>query len=624
MSEEQTQENESYTLGSHVDAVASDLGDIEPIVKAHIVGGDIGGSRQLDTDQSGFAEIGDVLTPPYDPMTLCMLHEHSSSLRQNIDAYATNVDGFGHRFEPMVELEDPEVASDAIKEEFGDDLDETAIKSKIEELKKEMRAERRRLTQFFQYAADDMSFVQLRKLTRQDLEVMGNGYWEVTRTKGGEIARFLYMPSYTVRLLKMNGGSVEVDERVGDGLNSVRTVTVRKRFRRFVQLVEGHRTYFKEFGDPRVMSSKTGKYYASAEIMIAEEPNGSEEATEVIHFKIHSTRSAYGVPRWIGNLLSVLGSRQAEEINFMYFENKSIPPLAILVSGGKLKKDAVARLQDYVQTHIKGKQNFHKILILEGEPAVGNSISNEHSSRVKIEIKPLMSAQQSDALFQKYDQTNRDKIGESFRIPRLLRGDMRDFNRSTAFAALSFAEQQVFQPERQEFDFVMNRKVLPMIEKKLLHSFVSLAPVTRDPVAMSEMLKNLANANILVPEESRELAGDVFNRTFRKIKSVWTKQPAAFTLAGIAMEDGEGSDRIGQDKKPPPAKPKGEQGDNERTALAGFAKILVALRKEILKRNEEEVAEEFRLVHSRVNSVGEVDDIAIEDLERVFGESSAA
>ena len=42
----------------------------------------------------------------------------------------------------------------------------------------------------------------------------------------------------------------------------------------------------------------------------------------------HSPRSPYGVPRWVGTLLSVLGSRQMEEVNYLYFENKSVPPMA--------------------------------------------------------------------------------------------------------------------------------------------------------------------------------------------------------------------------------------------------------------------------------------------------------
>jgi capsid portal protein len=45
------------------------------------------------------------VAPPYDPETLCLLLENSNSLRQNIDAYVTNIDAFGHRFEPVIDLD---------------------------------------------------------------------------------------------------------------------------------------------------------------------------------------------------------------------------------------------------------------------------------------------------------------------------------------------------------------------------------------------------------------------------------------------------------------------------------------------------------------------------------------
>jgi hypothetical protein len=37
----------------------------------------------------------------------------------------------------------------------------------------------------------------------------------------------------------------------------------------------------------------------------------------------------------------------------------------------------------------------------------------------------------------------------------------------------------------------------------------------------------------LTPEEGRVLAGDIFNREFRKIGDDWTKRPITLTLAGI-------------------------------------------------------------------------------------------
>jgi capsid portal protein len=70
-------------------------------------------------------------------------------------------------------------------------------------------------------------------------------------------------------------------------------------------------------------------------------------------------------------MLCVLGSRQMEEVNYLYFENKSVPPLALLVSGGRLADASVPRIQRFIEENIKGKNNFHSILILEAEGADG-------------------------------------------------------------------------------------------------------------------------------------------------------------------------------------------------------------------------------------------------------------
>jgi PBSX family phage portal protein len=509
--------------------------------------------------QTVFTSAGAV-EPIYDPEMLTMIFEHSNSLRQNVDSYATNIDGFGHRFDPFIDLEGIDV-DERIRTAMLADSQRSSRMARVpsdeevaatkDEIKAVMRAERARLEHFFEYASADTSFVTLRRRTRQDLEVIGNAYWEVLRSSDGEVARFVYVTAFTMRLMPLGRDAVTFVERMRASDLSFANVPVTQRVRKYVQIVEGKLVFFKEFGDPRVMSSHTGNYFEDDQAMQIAEP-GARAATEVIHFKIHSPRSPYGVPRWIGNLLSVVGSRQAEEVNFTYFENKSVPPLAVLVTGGRMSGDSVKRVESYIQNNIKGKRNFHKILVLEAEAPGGNSTDN---GRMKIDIKPLTGAQHSDALFQNYDERNIDKVGGSFRLPRLLRGDIRDFNRSTADAALTFAEMQVFQPERQEFDFIINRKIIASMGVKFW-KFVSLAPVMRDPAAMSEIIRNLSNANVLTPEECRQLAGDVFNRDFRHIRAPWVKQPAALTLAGIPVDEGEvvpGDEEPADAPKPEPA-----------------------------------------------------------------------
>jgi len=523
------------------------------VVKAHVVGrGDVqasGAIQAIEANERIFGEAG-ALPPPFDPEALCMLLENSNALRPNIDSYVANIDSHGHRFEPVIDFE-AEHAEERIalaiyserlwlrehgKLETGVPVEPSKeeVEAKKKELSELARMEKSRLDNWSEFCCADASLVTVRRRTRMDIETLGNGYWEILRNAAGEIALIVYVPGFTVRLLPLDERPVEVDMRVKVSDISYQTIKVTRRFRRYVQIVEGAEpVLFKAFGDPRIISRRTGEVYSSVdELKRASEDD--EPATEILHFKVHSPRSAYGVPRWMGSLLEVLGSRQASEVNFFYFQNKSVPPLALLVSGGRLSKSSVPRIEDFIENHIKGKKNLYKILILEAESSRTAS-DPQHSGKISLEFHPLTDAQQSDALFQNYDERNIDKVGASFRMPRLLRGDIRDFNRSTALAALHFAEEQVFQPERQEFDFIVNRKLLSAMGIRFW-KFVSNAPVTRDPQVMAEIVKNLVTANVLTPEEGRRLAGDVFNIEFKTIRAPWVKQPIQLTLAGFPVE----------------------------------------------------------------------------------------
>jgi PBSX family phage portal protein len=564
----QSAESSASDLGSAV----RELADRVPLIKAYLAGNDrVADSNampwtDIDQREQVFAGMGAV-TPPYDPETLALLFENSSSLRQNVDSYVTNIDAFGHRFEPVIDLDasdvDQRIANALFVErartkETPETPTPEEVAAKKREVTEHMRVERARLETFFDFCCVDLSFVTLRRRTRQDIEVMGNGYWEVLRDGGGDIVQFVYIPGFTMRLLPLDAELVEDDVKLKVTELSYDTMKMRRRFRRYVQVFEQQVVFFKEFGDRRVLSRKHGTFHASIDELLAKDGTDGP-ATEILHFKLHNPRSAYGTPRWIGNLLAVLGSRQAEEVNFLYFENKSVPPLALLVSGGRLSAQSIPRIESFIETHIRGKRNFHKILILEAEPA-GSGGDLAHTGRMKIELRPLTNAQQSDALFQNYDERNMDKVGQSFRLPRLLRGDIRDFNRSTGDSALMFAEMQVFQPEREEFDFVINRKVLADMGIRFWR-FRSNSPVTRDPAAMADIVRGLVNANILTPEEGRHLASDVFNRDFKKITAPWVKQPVPLTLAGIPPTPEPESTLAGPDVKPGVAKDDLSTGD---------------------------------------------------------------
>jgi PBSX family phage portal protein len=458
----QQNEKESY-FGKSCDQI------VGAIAKAYFQG-QVGGSEsrmmeEPDKQQSLFQASG-ALMPLYDPAGLAIVYENSSCLRSCVDAYVTNIDGFGHQFVPIIDLSHPtafEAVRNALRlerkaikkaallspeqtdvekkaQKLPDEPSDADIKARMEELAVEIAQEKMELEVFFNNCTIDMPFAGpggLRGHTRESLEIIGNAYWEVLRDGLGKVAQFNHIPSPSMRIAPTDDDTVEVEADVRVSPLAWKKLKVRKRFRRFIQcwLDNTKVVYFKEFGDPRCISADTGRVYRDFDEL--KEKEGKDrpvrEATEVFWFKINSLRTAYGAPRWIGTLLAVLGNRQAEEMNFIYFENRSVPPLAVLVSGGRLNGDSVAKLEDHIRNNIKGARNSHKILLIEAEPASSMQQAAGSSgvpSRMKIELKPLTEAQLSDAQFLRYGEDNRDKIGQAFRLPRMLRGDVRDFNRS--------------------------------------------------------------------------------------------------------------------------------------------------------------------------------------------------
>jgi len=500
-------------------------------------------SQALEDKRAGYSG-GDVIEPPLPLAALVETFEQSNSLRQNVDAMGTNIDGFGFTIAFSLDLDDKEAiefVTDLLAEEGKGEPAEEAVAERIKELRKEAARERRKARNFFNYCADP-SFIEHRRMSREDLEVMGNWTWEVLRDKAGNLARFVLLPFYTMRLTKL-GDPVEVEVKRKVDPITFKTFKESRRFRRFVQIVGQKKVWFKEYGDPRVMSRKTGTYYKTLEELQAKAKEDPEdgEASEVMHYRIRALRGPYGLPRYVGNLLSVRGSRLSEEVNYFYFQNKAIPPMIIFVENGTLAEAAVDRLTDFMQ-EVKGDtQKFWKIAILEGESqedARKRGVSWTGQPRFKVER--LTAEQLKDALFQEYDERNRDKVGESFRLPRLLRGDTRDFNRATAEVAKALAEEQVFQPERDRFDAMINRTVMPDLGFRFVE-FRSRAPVTRDPLSLMELVRELVKVGVLTPGEGRELAGDIFNRDFPRLDEDWTKKPLRVVLGEqkIAAQNGQ-------------------------------------------------------------------------------------
>lgn len=541
-------------------------------------------SNIRDTSEAmdrAFGEAGS-LDPPYEPAVLVRLYGASNALRQNVDALVQNVHGGGHTFEPVLDLDADETWEQirmamVFERERQAELEaadgelpspireptEEEVDARLVQLKDQSRRELARLKAFFDFAVRESSFVRLRRQVGVDQETIGWGAFEVLRNARGEPKRLRHAPGWTLRALPRVRRPVEVRDLVRVTDITWEEVTESQSFRLFVQIYEGQSVYFKEYGDPRVVSSNTGRVYEDTDHLQRVEPK-SHPATELLWFPLDNPESdVYGLIRWSGNILSVLGSREMEEVNLLFFDNKAIPPLMILVSGGHLAAQAKEELQQVIRDQIKGKKNFHRILVIEAEGAAtaGQLSGLAGQQSVRVEVKPLTDAIMRDQMWGDYDKDNRHKVGQSFRIPPIIRGDTKDFNRSTAGAAIRYAEDQVFRPTRDDFDFEINRTIVKDL-RVLLWRFRSQSTYRPDPAELLERVEGLTNA-ILSPSEARLIVAKALGAELAKVEADWSKLPLRYALAGFDPSPPEEP----QLAVPPPAAEEDLQEEGEAEEL---------------------------------------------------------
>jgi capsid portal protein len=510
------------------------------------------------------------MEPPLSIPGLFAIVVRSAALRPNIDAYCTNIDGFGHRIKPRFGDDDVKAAVEAevLREEAGladkEKELEAAVEARMEKWRADAAAERVELERFWEHATVGMSVIALRKRTRWDLEASGDAYWEVARgpkavnDDGEEIegsdllaGKIYHAPAKYMRLCPaLDELTIEQQEQI----NALewRDTMVRRRFRKYTYLGKyGIATrYLKEFGDKRVLSSASGQFYESLADLHASEGKDAVAANEVVHFSIYAGDLGYGEPRWGGALLDVLGSISVSEVNYLFFEEGGgVPEIAICVSGARLGDGSAEKVEEVLAEHrTQRTRGFHRALVLEAVPVTGAI-----GVQPKVTVIPLRGGGGDDLTFNAYDEKNFEKVGMQFRIPKILRGDTRDFNRATAEASISYAESQVFAGERMDFDWFINKVFLVEAGIKW-HDFVSLGPQVHDLEGIAAAMSNLKW--LLRPMEGRRYITNNTTLDLEELdpeKEEWILRPLEVTLAGRGFSvepTGVVGKRYGKPKRP--------------------------------------------------------------------------
>jgi len=385
-------------------------------------------SRAEDPNEKFFQDL-DIINPNYPAAYLAELKNYLGILEPCVDAMSVFIDGRGYELIPR----------------FPEDKLNASEKTESDQ-------EWERLRTLFDFCNATHSFTKLRKELRKDLEYTGRMAMEVVRDKSGEIREFHRVSPKQLYLTRKDSEPTRYDQPIRDKRSGKYQLQTRfRRFKRYVQIINANKIFFKEFGDPRNISYKTGKPTSKS---------SDDLATEIIYVGLFSTYDdLYGEPRWIGNLTKILGHWQAEKTNYFYFKNRAMPEYMITVAGGHLTSDTKKSIKNRIE-QLRGPENFGKQIIIESSPQSAGKLAGEKLLQPRIEVVPLTGTGLQDALFQGFQEKVEKAVRTSFKLSPILIGMSEDHTQATARAALISAEQHVFAPERQDFDEIVNNRIL--------------------------------------------------------------------------------------------------------------------------------------------------------------------
>ncbi len=474
---------------------------------------------------------------PIDMHGLKMLVDNSTILPQCIRAYKNNIAGFG------------------ISVRYAEDYEEETP---------EMKAEWDMLKQIIALLNMDMQTKEVFENVIRDRETYGISYCEVIRNQAQEVVELQFIvdtPSIDMTYPLQPYVDMEY-------FYKGTAISRKKKFRKFRQNVGGRTVYFKEFGDPRIMDKRNGKYISEADEAIEID----DQANEIVEFRIGSM--PYGEVRWIGQVLTVDGNRRAEVLNNNYFRHGRHTPLMILVKGGTLTDSAFAKLKEYME-EIEGESGQHAFLVLETETLETTDAFTEQK-QPEVEIKDLASILQKDELFQEYQENGRKKTQSAFLLPDLYVGYTTDFNRATAQTAMEVTEKQVFQPERISLAWAVNQKLLNGYRFRYVEVQFDDPDIT-NPDDIQKMLNITERAGGLTPNTAKELTykvlgkegcedyeGDWGDIPLAYAKTLSQGQQADFGATPLGSLTAQQNGSVGQKREPQGAERAATNGEIEQ------------------------------------------------------------
>lgn len=466
------------------------------------------------------------LTPRYDLDYLAGLARYSNILGAVIKAMSENVAGHGHRLE--------------LREELTDD-DRVRYEAEIE-------AERLRLGELLAHIHYDDSLAKLRRTFRRRMEKVGFGAFEVVTDQSGAPAILEPLRSQNLRPCPKDKEMVLWDQPVYDhGKLQWTKRVVPRRFRRWVYLrtrTKDNRVYLREWGDPRVLDSKTGDFYppghpidpATGRIVLDAAGNlGGRPANEVIVLGIDDDETVVPLPRYVGCLAELTTSWYGNQTNLARFENP-IPPMLVLVSGGTLTDESWQAVTEHFE-EAQDLENVGAPLVIQAtmspEAAAAAIAGVGGVPSVKLEVVPLDRVMAEDGLYQTMDANNRLKVRACWGLSPVATGESQDFSRAAANAGRSHDETDVYAPARHEEDEALfAKRLLPRWGIRFWRVVTNASPSLGDE-DLPDLLREGREGRALTVNDTRRVLAGRLRVPLQPVEEPWGDLPAAFLADGF-------------------------------------------------------------------------------------------
>jgi len=486
-----------------------------------------------------------LLTPTYDPVALLSVAVQNNTLGQCVDALEVNIDGSGYDIERKdgvtPDEEDKDDNIKALKEFF----DEAFINESFTSIRRRIRRDRSitgngyvevirnqqgEITLLNYVDAKLVRLVKLDEPVEVERTIMRKGKEQKVRMLVRE-RRYAQLIGNKVRYFRDFGSSREVNAETGEWMgkakkappSTMKAPSIKEKQPpaaapeappvppggvQSTAPVDLAAERAKRVGKAEFPGTPEAGYSAAPAPEDDPTKRPQDEAgkpvagNELIHFMdVPDITTPYGVPRWLTQMPSALGSRKAEELNLEYFNHGGLPPVMIFLQGGQLAKQARDKLNSYLSGEAKGKLRGVVCEVF----ATGGDLSS--NSSVKTSVERFGGDNLQDSMFEGYDERCANRVRSSFRLPPLFTGDTSDYTFATAYASYVVAEAQVFKPERELFDERINNTVMKELAPEYVYRSL---PLTVHDVAVQiqalTLAKDVVDRSTFV-DEVNEIAG---------------------------------------------------------------------------------------------------------------------